>query len=323
MNKTVGDKIKFLRIQSGLSQEELGKHLYFSNRTISNWENNLREVSMDNLSKLAAYFNVNVSYFIDNIAEPTYQIHNAYRQIKYMVIENKSYFFLTIFSLILINLFLIFIPFSDRETLSSLTLLVWVILMIYTIYLYQDTTKKRTHHLLVPNHTNVYFEHKFSLKEKKIFYYSFIANSIFTILFSFLIYASVYVMIRSILLDESYIFLFTSIVAFFTFSVSFFQLFQLIRFVILGFPKNTISYNHTNIEFGIFNVRLMVSMHYGFIVFLTIILINYGFQRFNLQEVILNVIGIISLVCYLKLFLDSVINFYRRYKIILKNTELK
>jgi transcriptional regulator with XRE-family HTH domain len=54
--KQVGEKIKFLRIQAKLSQEELAQKLYFSNSTISNWEKGLREVSMENLHNLANFF---------------------------------------------------------------------------------------------------------------------------------------------------------------------------------------------------------------------------------------------------------------------------
>ncbi len=321
MNKAVGDKIKFLRTQSGLSQEELGKNLYFSNRTISNWENNLREVSMDNLHKVAAFFKVNVSYFLDSQAEPSYQVNNTYRQIKYITIESKSYFFLTVFTLILLNLSLIFIPFNDRETLSVLTLFAWIIFAIYTIFLYQETTKKRTNYLLIPSHTNVFFEHNFSLKNRKKFYFSFILKSLISIILSFIVYSSLYVMIKTVILSEDYDFIFTAIVSFFTFSVSFFHIFYLIRFILTGFPKNSVSYIYTNTEFGIFNLRFIVSLHYGFIIFLSIILINYGFYPFDLQHILINVMGVIALIIYLKTFLDSVIKFFNMYKIVIKETQ--
>ena len=63
MNHSIGDKIKGLRSQRNISQEALAKALFFSNRTISNWEQGIREVSLENLQKIADYFQVPMSFF--------------------------------------------------------------------------------------------------------------------------------------------------------------------------------------------------------------------------------------------------------------------
>lgn len=45
--KTIGEQIRFYRLQKGLTQEELGRRVLISNSTISLYENNARPVPAD------------------------------------------------------------------------------------------------------------------------------------------------------------------------------------------------------------------------------------------------------------------------------------
>lgn len=68
MNK-VGDKIYNLRKEKKLSQEELAEKLNVARPTISRWENNAVQPTMENIKSLCEMFNVAISYFFDNEEE--------------------------------------------------------------------------------------------------------------------------------------------------------------------------------------------------------------------------------------------------------------
>lgn len=93
MNLSIGDKIKRLRVEKKMSQEALAKALYFSNRTISNWENNIREVSIINLQKLANYFQVPITYFTEETLTSLPK-NGTYQQIKVKKIALSDRYFL-------------------------------------------------------------------------------------------------------------------------------------------------------------------------------------------------------------------------------------
>lgn len=59
-----GQNLKELRIQSGLSQRELGKALGFCNQTISFWEGGQREPDLDSIVKIAVFFEVSTDYLL-------------------------------------------------------------------------------------------------------------------------------------------------------------------------------------------------------------------------------------------------------------------
>lgn len=58
-------KIKELRIAHGLNQVELGRKLSVTKQTISNWENNNIQPSVDMLIKIADCFSVSTDYLLE------------------------------------------------------------------------------------------------------------------------------------------------------------------------------------------------------------------------------------------------------------------
>ncbi|WAM36578.1 helix-turn-helix domain-containing protein [Caldicellulosiruptor acetigenus] len=58
------NRIRELRLERGLSQEELGKVLNVSGRTIGHYENGSREPSPEALNKLADFFGVTIDYLL-------------------------------------------------------------------------------------------------------------------------------------------------------------------------------------------------------------------------------------------------------------------
>ncbi len=57
-------KIKELRNEFGLSQQELAEKLNISQKCISNWENGINEPDFETLYKLARLFDVSTDYLL-------------------------------------------------------------------------------------------------------------------------------------------------------------------------------------------------------------------------------------------------------------------
>ncbi|MDE7083261.1 MAG: helix-turn-helix domain-containing protein [Clostridia bacterium] len=58
------DRLKLLRIEKGLNQTELAEQLSVNQRSVSNWENSLREPSFEMLMKLAQILEVSTDYLL-------------------------------------------------------------------------------------------------------------------------------------------------------------------------------------------------------------------------------------------------------------------
>ena len=61
---TFAERIKYLRAEKGIGQEDLAKELGVSCGAISFWENGLREPNMNRLIALAKYFHVSIDYLV-------------------------------------------------------------------------------------------------------------------------------------------------------------------------------------------------------------------------------------------------------------------
>lgn len=63
-NNHFGKTIKELRLEQGLTQQELGVKLGFCNQTISFWESGKREPDLDSLIKIAKFFQVSTDFLL-------------------------------------------------------------------------------------------------------------------------------------------------------------------------------------------------------------------------------------------------------------------
>ena len=59
-----GQRLRELRIDSGLSTIKLGKEIGFSSQTVSRWENGTRNPCVESLYIIAKYFGVDSDYLI-------------------------------------------------------------------------------------------------------------------------------------------------------------------------------------------------------------------------------------------------------------------
>jgi len=62
--KIFGERLKELREEKGLSTKALGKALGTSDATISRWENNINNITDENLVKVALFFKVSADYLL-------------------------------------------------------------------------------------------------------------------------------------------------------------------------------------------------------------------------------------------------------------------
>jgi len=63
---TFGERIRTLRLESGLTGEEFGKNLNVAKNTVSNWENNKRVPSKEVIVLIADYFKTTTDYLLCN-----------------------------------------------------------------------------------------------------------------------------------------------------------------------------------------------------------------------------------------------------------------
>lgn len=90
------DVFKYLRIQSGLTQQEMADKLKISRSSIGMYENGEREPSFELLENIADYFNVDMNYLIgkkelsENIPQGYYLNEDA-REIAQFMFENPEY----------------------------------------------------------------------------------------------------------------------------------------------------------------------------------------------------------------------------------------
>lgn len=62
--KTTGKIIAELRKEKGMSQEELADVLFVTRQAISKWESDAGSPGIDNLERIADYFNVTIDYLL-------------------------------------------------------------------------------------------------------------------------------------------------------------------------------------------------------------------------------------------------------------------
>jgi len=72
----LGDKIKLLREDRGVSQLELAKILEVGNSTLSMYESNTRKPDYEVIKKIADYFNVTTDYLLGLTEVPNQQYHD-------------------------------------------------------------------------------------------------------------------------------------------------------------------------------------------------------------------------------------------------------
>lgn len=90
---TLGERLKLLREEKDLSQEEMGHSFNLKQSSFSCYENNTKQPSIDTLIKLADFFNVSIDYLVgrSDSYDPEYVAdgEKPYLPAVFEVIKNK------------------------------------------------------------------------------------------------------------------------------------------------------------------------------------------------------------------------------------------
>jgi transcriptional regulator with XRE-family HTH domain len=308
---TSGDKLKRLRVERGLSQEEVAAGLYFSNRTISSWENNSRQISAENLKRIAEYFHVPITYFYEDGVQPPKVDSQAYQQIRLKQIQvNDRYFFLLL-GLIVLQAILIFFPFLSRINTLLITFIFWLGFSLLTVLRYIHLDRQRTKDYLLPLEIKAMYHTNVSAKERKRVFTIMLITYLASVIPVFMFYAGVYSLFN--LNGESPTFLFFVVL---------YLLFMLIGhgigfFSVLrrGVPKEQLDYDIHKYDFGMYVHRTFVTLHYVAIIFLLNMTSGLPLASTNYPLLYLILISGFFLIIYLRRFLNFVTKFFASYRI--------
>lgn len=89
-SQELGIKVKSIRKQYGLSQEELGKILQKSHAAISDIERGKTELSLRDLYLLAEYLHISISHLIESPYNVSINIKNSESESESNVIETND-----------------------------------------------------------------------------------------------------------------------------------------------------------------------------------------------------------------------------------------
>lgn len=99
------DKLKKLRLEKGMSQQELANKIYVSRSAIAKWENGLGYPSRDSYCALIKYFDVGEDYFQTEKAEKIIIEKNKHICLLKFVLSAFIFIIIIIFSVLFLNWF--------------------------------------------------------------------------------------------------------------------------------------------------------------------------------------------------------------------------
>ena len=79
MSVIFGEKLREIRTEKGLKQQEVANYFNVSKMTISAWETNKQEPSISDITKLCIWFQVSADYLLgleDETGRKVYNINN-------------------------------------------------------------------------------------------------------------------------------------------------------------------------------------------------------------------------------------------------------
>lgn len=90
-----GHRLKKLRMQKKMTQQELGNLLNVTKVSISGYENETRSPDQDSLVKIAQFFNVSTDYLLGNTQDPTdYPLDDRSFEVMARIMESEGGIFI-------------------------------------------------------------------------------------------------------------------------------------------------------------------------------------------------------------------------------------
>lgn len=128
--ETIGEKIRKLRREQNLSQEDLALEIGVSRQTVHKWEIESMQPNAENLKALGDYFNIDINYFFLDSDTPIINTETAVTELKpkskYKLAILIILFVITLLALIVSTIFTVesaLVSFTDNvghEKVSSL-----------------------------------------------------------------------------------------------------------------------------------------------------------------------------------------------------------
>lgn len=85
-------KLRELRIKSGMTQNEVAKHVGVTGQTILNWENGIYEPKIKQLIQIADLFHVSIDYLVERKKNDEDFIDNLCKQLEKIPYESMITF---------------------------------------------------------------------------------------------------------------------------------------------------------------------------------------------------------------------------------------
>jgi transcriptional regulator with XRE-family HTH domain len=311
----VGEKLRQLRTQKGLSQSELAQHLYFSNRTISNWEKGLRDISVENLKRIADFFNVPIAYFTDlentikSQANP-FSETGPYKQIELKMLRIRHRYYYLVFLLIGLQILLGFFNFQNRDQWTSVFFIFWTTFTMVSIVQFFLKDKLNTRYYLVKEDKQVQYKTDVSLRIRKKFYCFEILTHPFLIFLEVIFYGSSLLLYAPLHSNEANVlFILTIVISIVIHIVS------VIRLLLNKAYGPNLPYQQTRKYHGVMLLRALVTLHYGVIGYHSLSLFFYGITSFPNQLILLNLIMMFLLIITLRMLLRKSVTFFSSYRL--------
>ena len=83
MSKIFGKNLKTLRIEKGISQQSLADNFCVTKMTISAWDNAKQEPCIEDIKKLARFFETSTDYLLGYESEDGSRVNEKIEYIKY------------------------------------------------------------------------------------------------------------------------------------------------------------------------------------------------------------------------------------------------
>jgi transcriptional regulator with XRE-family HTH domain len=307
---TPGDKLKRLRMERGFKQEEIAQALYFSNRTISNWENNLRTISAENLKKIADFFQVPISYFYQD-TDAVMPDQRVYQHIRLKQISlNDAYFFILL-GLMIFQVTLIFFPIGPRLNWVVIQLLFWLGFILVSYLRYTHLDRQRTKDYVLPLEQKAQYFTSLNKQQRHRIFITMVGTYGGLLLSTFVFYAGVYTLFN--LFEESPILL-----AFIVLYAVLMIVGHIIGFLVVlrrGIPQEKLDYDKHTYDFGMYLHRAFVTLHYVAIIAFFMLMSGLPLGDEHLDLVWLVILVGLFKVIYLRQFLDRVSRFFASYQL--------
>lgn len=305
---TPGDRLKKLRIQRGWSQQQLADKVFVSNRTISNWEQNKREISHQQLLAIAKAFEMDVQHFYHDVPIPqTGQVSSI------AVKSFKTYPKLLVYFYVAtcVQYGLLLYPFSNSLHVTLLSFIGWLGMISLMGTHWMNAQKKNTQTWLFPIHQRVVYETSRPDVDHRRTRWLIIGGLIIFFIPIFLYYGSWFAMLQSLETEAELI----TILSLGLLVLIMTQCVLFIRFLSKYAFARRIDAHAFHTMSRLRFMRIWAWGHLGMIIVLIIFSLNWPLAYFPIELLALRFVNEAFLLLYIPSFYGFIVRHYASYQL--------